>query len=171
MERKHSKISLSTYIISLIVMAIFIMIITFLIFKNNNTNNIIDTLSSYEKYYTISYTGSPNNHFSLPNPFYKIVKNKSELDSIYKDLKSSLYSEIFDDNYFKNNDLLIIPGAIDSTINSLIVTNSEVNVVIYYASPLTTADQEFNYNVFFIPINKSVKNITINDQDYPDRVY
>lgn len=88
-------------------------------------------------------------------------------------VKNTEYRNSFDNTFFENNNLLVIEGEVNSEVHECEVNNENANVTIYTASPLATADEEFNFNLYLIPINKNIpdNNINVEVTTYPDKEY
>ena len=139
--------------ISLII--VFAIIVTLLIF-NTKEEEIIKEYNLY----TIMYSASYND--------YKVFEDEEKF-------------RVIKDTFFENNNLLVIEGEVNSEVHECEVNNENANVTIYTASPLATADEEFNFtadeefnfDLYLIPINKNIpdNNINVEVTTYPDKEY
>lgn len=145
-------------IIPIIVLTI-VLLISLIVIRNLYPN----------KYYTITYKASYSTN--KVNYDYLVISDAEEYKNILNDINSNKYKSLFSNSFFKNKNLLIINGGIDSEINSLEVHKNSVKATVYYASPLTTNTEIFNHEIYLVPINKNIKNIKINRNIYPDRIY
>ena len=102
-----------------------------------------------------------------------LVDYNKILNSYRLVVKNTEHKNTFDNTFFENNNLLVIEGEVNSEVHECEVNNENANVTIYTASPLATADEEFNFNLYLIPINKNIpdNNINVEVTTYPDKEY
>lgn len=153
-----------------IILIIIIAIIVTLIIFNTKEEEIIKEYNLY----TIMYSASYNNYKVLDNKEnFRVIKDTESLNLILDKVKNTEYKNTFDNIFFENNNLLVIEGEVNSEVHECEVNNENANVTIYTASPLATADEEFNFNLYLIPISKNIKdsNIIVEVTEYPDKEY
>lgn len=125
----------------------------------------------YEKYYKTTYSSTYNSIGILNGKNYEIVTNRTRLNEICSKVSNNEYSKKIDDTFFKNNNLLVIEGGIESEINKIDVTETKANIEIYYGSPLVSADEKLDFDIYLVPIGKEVKDINVVTSVFPDRMY
>ena len=75
-------------------------------------------------------------------------------------------------DFSKNKKFIVVEGEIDPEIKKIKLMKSKCrHYNIYYATPLTTQDEIFDFNLYLIPIDKEVEDINVEVSPYPDRVY
>lgn len=143
-------------------------IIVICIINRNGKKEIVEN----ENYYKVTYEASYNTSNVLDDgQEYEIVKDKSRLNKILNKIQSNDYQDIFDNNFFKSKNLLVIEGEIGSKINKFEINDKKVDIIIYCASPLTTQDEIWDYDLYLVPINKELNDINVETTVYPDRIY
>lgn len=152
------------FIIVLIVIVVLVISIIFMLSKNK--------IVSHDDYYSVTYSASYNTYHVLDNSEnYEIVKDETKLKDILNKISSNDNVNKFNSDFFEGKNLLVIEGGIDSEVNKLNINNTKAEVEIYCATPLTTADQSWKYDMYFIPIEKNIEDINVKVSAYPDRLY
>ena len=152
-------------IISCIVLAVIICIILLIKIISSVKN------ANYESYYTVTYSATANTYDILNNSDgYVIVNEKSELDNILNKVNTNSFKQ-FNEDFFINNKLLIIQAGISPEIHKLNIEQNNIDVTIYYATPMISVDEQKEYNLYLIPISKDINNYNVEKMPYPDRVY
>ncbi len=168
--KKHLKIYLG------IILIFVILVVCAIVFyyqnkKINDSPYGTMTYSASNNTYTVSYTASYNHDPVLnDSKKYEIVTKKNKLNHILKKINSSDLSE-FNDDFFKSQNLLVIPAGIDPEIHELNIKDTEVDISIYEAVPFTSEDQMWTFSLYLIPINKNINNCNVETSSYPDRIY
>ena len=131
--------------------------------------------------YSLEYNATYNTSSVLDtDKQYKVIENYSEfnevLDKISNEFSNSNASNSmnewkFNKEFFENKNVLVVEGGIGSTINNIEVKENKIDVQIYCATPLTTEDTTHTFNLYFIPINKGVNDVSVDISGYPDRLY
>lgn len=132
-------------------------------FQSKKVNN--------KSYSTITYLANYNTRDVLNNSKeYEIVTEKNRLDEILKKVNSSEFSEINDD-FFKNQSLLVIQAGLNPEIHKLKIKDTKVDISIYEDTPEISVDQMLTFSLYLIPINKNVNNCNVEISPYPNRIY
>ena len=138
----------------------------FLIFNKSNKeySNV-----KYEKYYKVSYesTYRTRSYLKYQNNNYEIVDNQKRAKEILKKIKHNEFIEIFNDDFFYNSNLVFFEGGIGASVQECEIKDDSIKFLIYNATPLTSIDQKWDFNMFFVPINKKLTNIDIHCTVYP----
>ena len=153
--------------IGIIVIAIIIILIFLYNRKSSSFNN------SYDDFYTITYTTSYSKYKVFEEgKNYDVIKDKESLNLILDQVKNTEYKNTFDNNFFENNNLLVIEAEINPELNKCEINSEKVDILIYVAAPMVVEDQEFNFNLYLIPISKNISedNINVEVTIYPDRL-
>lgn len=131
---------------------------------------IINNLNKIEiDYYSDSYVGTINDKGILKErQTYEIVTNINRLKEILNQVDGNVDYSKFDYSFFEENNLLFIEGGIGASVEKLKVNSKEINVNIYYSSPLLSDEDEVNFKVIIIPITKKNINVNIKKELYPD---
>ena len=122
-----------------------------------------------EEYYTLVYKTSYSNDTVEYESM--VITNTNEYNKFIKGIKNDKYKKVFSNRFFKQYDLLIVNGGISSKLENLEVNKDSVKATVYYATPESTADQEFTRQIYLVPINKDIKDVKVTRTVYPDRVY
>lgn len=148
-------------IISIILLIIVVGVVVFVIVPGTKLN--------LEEYYTLEYKAS----YSSDKVEYDsmTITNQEEYNKFTYNMKNDKYKKIFNTRFFKQYNLLIVNGGVSSRLENLEVNKKSVKATVYYASPESTADQEFTRQIYLVPINKDIKDIKVTRTVYPDRVY
>ena len=101
---------------------------------------------------------------------YVIVSDESELNNILNKVDANKFKQ-FNEDFFINNKLLIVQAGINPEMHKLKIRKSKIDVTIYFATPLMSADQENEYNLYIIPISKDINNYNVERMPYPNREY
>lgn len=155
--------------VGIILIIIIAVIVTLLIF-NTKEEQIIKEYNLY----TIMYSASYKDYKVFEDEEnFRVIKDPGNLNLILDKVKNTEHKNTFDNTFFENNNLLVIEGEVNSEVHECDVNNENANVTIYTASPLATADEEFNFNLYLIPINKNIpdNNINVEVTTYPDKEY
>ena len=168
--KKKSKIILS------IILFIIIVIIGILVInsqKNSkNIQNVIYNKEDNENYYTITYSANYDNSKVVDEgQEYEIVTEKTRLDEILDKVQSKEEDYNFDDDFFTDNNLLVIEAGINPEINRFEITDKKVDIIIYEDAPLTTREDIWDFNIYLIPISKTVEDIQLETLPNPDKVF
>ena len=168
--KKKSKIILS------IILFIIIVIIGILVInsqKNSkNIQNVIYHKEDNENYYTITYsTNYDNSKVVDEGQEYEVVSEKTRLDEILDKVQSKEEDYNFDDDFFRDNNLLVIEAGINPEINKFEITDKKVDIIIYVDVPLTTREDIWDFNIYLIPISKTVEDIHVETLPNPDKVF
>lgn len=168
--KKKSKIILS------IILFIIIVIIGILVInsqKNSkNIQNVIYHKEDNENYYTITYsTNYDNSKVVDEGQEYEVVTEKTRLDEILDKVQSKEEDYNFDDDFFRDNNLLVIEAGINPEINKFEITDKKVDIIIYVDVPLTTREDIWDFNIYLIPISKTVEDIQLETLPNPDKVF
>ena len=168
--KKKSKIILS------IILFIIIVIIGILVInsqKNSkNIQNVIYHKEDNENYYTITYsTNYDNSKVVDEGQEYEVVSEKTRLDEILDKVQSKEEDYNFDDDFFRDNNLLVIEAGINPEINKFKITDKKVDIIIYVDVPLTTREDIWDFNIYLIPISKTVEDIQLETLPNPDKVF
>lgn len=168
--KKKSKIILS------IILFIIIVIIGILVInsqKNSkNIQNVIYNKEDNENYYTITYSTNYDNSKVLDEgKEYEVVTEQTRLDEILNKVQSKEENHNFDDDFFADNNLLVIEAGINPEINRFEITDKKVDIILYEDAPLTTREDIWDFNVYLIPISKTVKDINVELSPNPDKVF
>ncbi len=168
--KKKSKIILS------IILFIIIVIIGILVInsqKNSkNIQNVIYHKEDNENYYTITYsTNYDNSKVVDEGQEYEVVSEKTRLDEILDKVQSKEEDYNFDDDFFRDNNLLVIEAGINPEINKFEITDKKVDIIIYVDVPLTTREDIWDFNIYLIPISKTVEDIQLETLPNPDKVF
>ena len=172
--KKKSKIILGITLLSIIVI---IGILVINLQKNskdmqNVIHNGIYNQEYNENYYTITYSTNYDNSKVLDErKEYEVVTEQTRLDEILDKLQSKEKDYNFDDDFFTDNNLLVIEAGINPEINKFKITNKKVDIIIYGDAPLTTPEDIWDFNVYLIPISKTVEDINIELLPNPDKVF
>ncbi len=154
------------------IILIFISVITLIIIVTAAVLIIKPNNEKYKKHYKITYSASYNTAKVLENDKqYEIVSDQDRFEEIMDEVKNKEYNEKFDKGFFKNKNLLVVEGEIDPEIKKIKIDETSADITIYYATPLTTQDEIFDFNLYLIPIDKEVEDINVEVSPYPDRVY
>lgn len=168
--KKKSKIILS------IILFIIIVIIGILVInsqKNSkNIQNVIYHKEDNENYYTITYsTNYDNSKVVDEGQEYEVVTEKTRLDEILDKVQSKEEDYNFDDDFFTDNNLLVIEAGINPEINKFEITDKKVDIILYGDAPLTTREDIWDFNIYLIPISKTVEDIHVETLPNPDKVF
>ena len=168
--KKKSKIILS------IILFIIIVIIGILVInsqKNSkNIQNVIYHKEDNENYYTITYsTNYDNSKVVDEGQEYEVVTEKTRLDEILDKVQSKEEDYNFDDDFFTDNNLLVIEAGINPEINKFEITDKKVDIILYGDAPLTTREDIWDFNIYLIPISKTVEDIQLETLPNPDKVF
>lgn len=168
--KKKSKIILS------IMLFIIIVIIGILVInsqKNSkNIQNVIYHKEDNENYYTITYsTNYDNSKVVDEGQEYEVVTEKTRLDEILDKVQSKEEDYNFDDDFFTDNNLLVIEAGINPEINKFEITDKKVDIILYGDAPLTTREDIWDFNIYLIPISKTVEDIHVETLPNPDKVF
>lgn len=152
--------------IEIIVLCLILVVSVILILNNNVKNNKIDN------YYVIEYESNYNDSNVLNiNKKYEIIEEVGKLNQILDRVNNKEYKQKFNDIFFKEYKLIVICGGIGSKVNKLKIGKNSIDIKIYYASPLSSKDEIFTYDLYLVPINKNITTYNINSTTYPDRIY
>ena len=125
-----------------------------------------------ENYYTITYSTNYDNSKVLDEgQEYEIVTEKTRLDEILDKVQSKEEDYNFDDDFFTENNLLVIEAGINPEINRFEITDKKVDIIIYEDAPLTTREDIWDFNIYLIPISKTVEDIQLETLPNPDKVF
>ena len=102
---------------------------------------------------------------------YEVVTERTRLDEILDKVQSKDENYNFNDDFFTNKNLLVIEAGINPEINKFKITNKKVDIIIYGDAPLTTPEDIWDFNVYLIPISKTVEDINIELLPNPDKVF
>ena len=124
-----------------------------------------------QSYYTVTYLATDNTYDILHNSDnYVVVSDESELDNILTKIDTNKFKH-FNEDFFLNNKLLVVQAGIDPEMHKLKIRKTKIDVTIYFATPLMSADQENEYNLYIIPISKDINNYNVEKMPYTDRIY
>lgn len=168
--KKKSKIILGIILLIIIaIIAIFIINLQ----KNNEGIQSKNYNEAYnEDYYTITYSTNYDNAKILDEEQeYEVVTERTRLDEILDKVQSKDENYNFNDDFFMNKNLLVIEAGINPEINKFKITNKKVDIIIYGDAPLTTPEDIWDFNVYLIPISKTVEDINIELLPNPDKVF
>lgn len=169
--KKKSKIILS------IILFIIIVIIGILVINSQkNSKNIQNEIyhkEDDENYYTITYSTNYDNSKVVEDEEqeYEVVSEKTRLDEILDKVQSKEEDYNFDDDFFRDNNLLVIEAGINPEINKFEITDKKVDIIIYVDVPLTTREDIWDFNIYLIPISKTVEDIQLETLPNPDKVF
>ena len=169
--KKKSKIILS------IILFIIIVIIGILVINSQkNSKNIQNEIyhkEDGENYYTITYSTNYDNSKVVEDEEqeYEVVSEKTRLDEILDKVQSKEEDYNFDDDFFRDNNLLVIEAGINPEINKFEITDKKVDIIIYVDVPLTTREDIWDFNIYLIPISKTVEDIHVETLPNPDKVF
>lgn len=178
----------------LLLIIVSILIVAFVIVNDNITNSKNDKLDDKVKnlennfeeikdglknvdlekvdYYKLEYKSNYDNYNVLNvEQKLEIVENVEKLYTVFNKINNSKYSNIFNKKYFKEKNLIVFIGGIDSTINEIKINNNAIDINSYYASPLSSNDEIHTYDLYLIPVDKEITIGNINSTVYPDRLY
>ena len=102
---------------------------------------------------------------------YEIVKTPFRLNNIINNAKNNNYDNRFTKAFFDQMNLLVIPAGADTQIQKKDITTNSVNISIYHASLFTSQDEEYECDLYLIPVEKNIKEYSIHIEPYPDRMY
>ena len=149
------------YLIITLVVALIVALIISFVFNNNDN----------KKYYVINYSASyASKKLSLSNADYQIVTSVDIYNNILSSIDKNKYKGKFNNKFFEKNNLLVVDGGIDSELKKIEI-NDIVNIKIYHASPLSTKDDVFTQQLYLIPVDKSITDVSVDNRIYPDRIY
>ena len=106
---------------------------------------------------------------------YEIVDNQTRIAEILNSIKShdydnkintSKYEDKYDETFFKDKNLLIVVGEIQSKITKLTIGDNTINVKLKFAFPNYAQDGFWKFDVYFIQIDKNISNITLDRYCY-----
>ena len=169
--KKKSKIILS------IILFIIIVIIGILVINSQkNSKNIQNEIyhkEDDENYYTITYSTNYDNSKVVEDEEqeYEVVSEKTRLDEILDKVQSKEEDYNFDDDFFRDNNLLVIEAGINPEINKFEITDKKVDIILYGDAPLTTREDIWDFNIYLIPISKTVEDIQLETLPNPDKVF
>lgn len=124
-----------------------------------------------QSYYTVTYLATDNTYDILNNSDnYVIVSDESELNNILNKVDANKFKQ-FNEDFLINNKLLIVQAGINPEMHKLKIRKTKIDVTIYFATPLMSADQENEYNLYIIPISKDINNYNVERMPYPNREY
>ena len=168
--KKKSKIILST-ILFIIIVIIGILVINSQI-NDKDIQNVIYNKEDNENYYTITYSANYDNSKVVDEgQEYEIVTEKTRLDEILDKVQSKEEDYNFDDDFFTDNNLLVIEAGINPEMNRFEITDKKVDIIIYEDAPLTTREDIWDFNIYLIPISKTVEDIQLETLPNPDKVF
>lgn len=122
--------------------------------------------------YIITYSTNYDNAKILDEEQeYEVVTERTRLDEILNKVQSKDEKHNFDDDFFTDNNLLVIEAGIHPEIDKFKITNTDVDILIYEDAPLTTREDIWNFNLYLIPISKTVEDINIELLPNPDKVF
>ena len=178
-KNEMGRIALIIVILSITIICILTIAVGAYIYKLNikNTldvedNNVSVQNTKYEDYYKVTYSANYNTYKILDNnKNYEVVKDKIQLNKILNKISNNDYNNIFDNNFFNSKNLIVVQAGIDTKINKLDISNKKADIEIYYASPMTTIEQIWEYHIYLIPIDKEVNDFNVETNTYPDRMY
>ena len=154
----------------LIIVIIAIVIIAGLVYylKFNNHGGI----SNNTKMCKVSYTASYDTEDILDNDDdYEVVSSVIRLNEIMKHAKKNNYDNRFDKSFFEKMNLLVIQAGLDTEISEKDISSNYANISINKATPLSLPDEEFEFDLYLIPIEKSTTEINVQIDAYSDRLY
>lgn len=168
--KKKSKI-----ILSIMLFIIIVIIGAFVINLQKNSKNIQNVIyhkEDNENYYTITYsTNYDNSKVVDEGQEYEVVTEKTRLDEILDKVQSKEEDYNFDDDFFTDNNLLVIEAGINPEINKFEITDKKVDIILYGDAPLTTREDIWDFNIYLIPISKTVEDIQLETLPNPDKVF
>ena len=171
MEDKGENMKKSRNIILCIVLLVIIAIIVIFSIISQKKNKVIKNETYDEAYYTVTYSTNTDGADVLNNKQgYEVVEEKKRLNEILKKAQAQSY-DIFDDAFFTNHNVLIVEASINPEFNKCEITDTKADIVIYAASPLTSTEDIWDFNLYLIPVNKNIEDIQVEVTTYPDRVY
>ena len=93
------------------------------------------------------------------------------MDEIVDKVQSKEEDYNFDDDFFTDNNLLVIEAGINPEINKFEITDKKVDIILYGDAPLTTREDIWDFNIYLIPISKTVEDIQLETLPNPDKVF
>lgn len=147
---------------------IIIVISGIILINKYNPSEVIKT----QEVYLMNYSASHNTYDVLNSVNnFQFIKNLMELEIVIDRAKDNNYDKRYNNNFFKDKALLVIQGLIDSEIYNMKFKIFRAYIDAYTATPLTDPDEECSFDLYFIPIEKTVTHIELNISPYPNRMY
>ena len=85
--------------------------------------------------------------------------------------KNNNYDNRYNNTYFEENALLVIQGLMDSMIYNSEFKMFRAYIDAYTATPLASSEEEFTFDLYLIPIEKTLNHVELNVSSYPGRLY
>lgn len=160
----------SRNIILCIALFVIIVIIVIYLVIPQKKNEVIKNEINNEVYYTVTYSTNYDGADVIYNEEYEVVQEKKRLNEILKKVQAQS-DDIFDDVFFTNHSILIVEAGINPEFNKCEITDTKADIVIYHATPLTTTEDIWDFNLYLIPVNKNIEDIQVEVATYPGRFY
>lgn len=167
---KKRNVIISVIILIIVIVLSIIFITTRQSKDTKNQNEIIDYNGEY---YLISYSSTYKDYKILENnENFEIITNETELEKLLNKVDSK-YDNKFDSHFFDSYNLLVIQAGVDTEVNDIECDEEKADIRIYYASPMSTDEQNMEFDLYLVPINKNIDSSNINMEilSYPDRLY
>ena len=122
--------------------------------------------------YLVNYTASYSTYDVLNSvDDYDIVRTLTDLKVILRRAKNNNYDNRYDNTFFEENALLVIDGLMDSKIYNSEFKMNRAYIDAYTATPLTNSEKEFTFDLYLIPVEKTLNHVELNVNSYPGRLY
>ncbi len=72
---------------------------------------------------------------------------------------------------FEEQNVLAIIAGMDPELHKYSLGSNDVNITVYKACTELDASKEYEYHMFLLPVPKSIKDINVKVEPYPDRLY
>ena len=125
-----------------------------------------------KKVYLVNYTASYSTYDVLNSvDDYDIVRTLTDLKVILRRAKNNNYDNRYDNTFFEENALLVIDGLMDSKINNSEFKMFRAYIDAYTATPLANSEEEFSFDLYLIPVEKTLTHVELNVSSYPGILY
>lgn len=183
MKTKFSEMKGISVILLIMIVAVILIVaivISAFIYKSNNKNTSeakenkgLAQNIKYEEYYNVVYKSNygKGSFLKTGNNGYEIVDNYERAREIFKKISHKEYIDIFNADFFENNNLVFFDGKVGAEVQDYTINDNKIEFLIYNDAPLTSMDEEWDFNIFFVPTNKDLTDIDIECEVYPNRLY
>ena len=122
--------------------------------------------------YLVNYTASYSTYDILKSvDDYEIVRSLMDLKVILERAKNNNYDNRYDNTFFEENALLVIQGLMDSNIYNTEFKMFRAYIDAYTATPLANSEEEFTFDLYLIPVEKTLTHVELNVSSYPGILY